>query len=123
LVSEAAAPSPACAALASASARDSTSVRCAISFALAGGVTVLAFWSGASTLAPRSPRVVPPQVGQTCSASFSGHLPSSGWLCGDVRPQSAQWYGTSTDQTEMFRASPKLSAAMVRNDSLTSTSV
>src|SRR6185436_12362225 len=121
----AAAPPPAaCATLASVSARDRISVRCAISLELAGGALVLALRSGSSASCGSWVRVTPPHTVQTCSASVIGQVArSSVALSREIRPHSSQRYGTSTEAIAMFRASVIVSPTWARNYSLTSTTV
>ena len=91
---------------------------------LAGGALVIAFCSGTSASADRLLRVVPPQVGHTPSANGRGQfVVSIVSLCGVVRPHSTHTYGTSTDATAIVRAIARVSPAVARYDSLTSTSV
>ena len=67
---------------------------------------------------------VPPHTVHTCSGIWYGHDAFSIARDSELRrPQSRQKYGTRTDATATLRASVRLSAACVRNESVTSTRV
>src|SRR5450755_2845013 len=60
--------------LASVSARDTSSARFSTTFAVAGGISVLAFWSGISNSGGSLLRVLPPHVEHTRSLKCAGHV-------------------------------------------------